>query len=419
VIGALSSASSKSFKEGLAAFDCLESRVSDATDNHNLWSLLLYVATEAGAYERCEGFYSRLHGSPGPSGRDFVNVVRAFAKRRDLSGLKATLEAMRRAKNDAITLDRVVRNRALAACYKEGAVDLAEVVAYTDVLSKPLDSVGYNTLITCFSRAGDYNRSFQTFEEMEARGVQPTEATFGSLLEASCGASDVSRAKCYLAKIKGYGLTVNAVHCTTLIKALVAEKRLSEAERLLEDLDNDMKPDIIVFYTLMKAYTDNSNMNAALRIYRSMVQHDVRPDEFVFNTLINGCANDGTVTVDEFSALLEMLLADGLKPTTTTISIMLKALSRCGAWDSAVDLLETAPSRFNARVETRLYVQLAQAAIKAGCKSKAIEIHDAMVQTQGRRGQEGKAASRWLMRQCEVGNKSKHDTKEQRSGGQE
>ena len=49
----------------------------------------------------------------------------------------------------------------------------------------------------------------------------------------------MERAKYYLTKIKAYGITVNAVHCTALIKALVAEKHLVDAERLLEELTRD------------------------------------------------------------------------------------------------------------------------------------------------------------------------------------
>jgi pentatricopeptide repeat protein len=166
--------------------------------------------------------------------------------------------------------------------------------------------------------------------------------------------------------------------------------------------DSDVQPDIIVFYTLMRAFTDHADMKAAMRVYEQMTQHGLRPDEFVFNALINGCAIDEKVTVDDFNVLMDKLLSDGLKPTTTTLSIMLKALARCGSWDEALELLESAPARFNARVETRLYVQLAQAAIKANCRGHALKIHDAMVLTQGRRGQEGKAASRWLLKQCDV-----------------
>jgi pentatricopeptide repeat protein len=415
--------SSKLFNEALVAFDCLEERVGVGTKN--LWSLLLYIAAEAGAYERCRTFYSRLEE---PSGRDFVNIVRALARCQDLAGLQDTLELMRVSKctvgsgnaafdpdvrhrdsAESAVHDRVARNRALAACCKEGAVDLAVAIAYTDVFSEPLDSVGYNTLITCFSRAGDYMKSFSTFEEMEANAVLPTEATFGSLLEACCGAKDLTRAMWYLAKIQKQCLKVNAAHCTTLVKALVAEMRLGDAERLLDELSRqgDVRMDVLVFYTLLKAFCDNSDFAGALRVYKAMTRLDIKPDELVFNTLINGCASDPRATIDHFKLLMDELLAGGLKPTTTTVSIMLKALSRCGAWDAAHELLLTAESRFDAKVETRLFVQLAQAALKAGLKSKAIEIHDTMVTVQGRRGQEGKAASRWLLRQCGRGPSSK------------
>jgi pentatricopeptide repeat protein len=392
-------ASTKRFKEGVAVFDSLESRVRDATPN--FWSLLLYVATEAGCFDRCEAFYARLQCSPGPAGRDFVNVVRAFAKRQDLPCLTATLDEIKEARH-ALMYDRLVRNRAMGACYKENAVELAVVIANTDAFVKPIDVVGYNTLIACFARAGQCQRSFDTFDEMEAKRVQPTAATFGSLLEACCGVNDASRAKAYAAKIKDYGLAVNAVHCTSLIKALVAENSLLEAEHLLGELLSHCvaNPDIYVFFTLMRSFTANANMKGAMRVYKQMTKHGLRGVEFVFNALINGCAIDDTVTVDAFNGLMAELFADGLKPSEATVSSILKVLAKCGAWDEALELLESAPARFNIRVGARLYVQLAQAAIKANCKEHALRIHDAMV-TQDRRGKQGNAASRWLLKQCD------------------
>ena len=48
---------------------------------------------------------------------------------------------------------------------------------------------------------------------------------------------------------------MNAVHCTALIKSLVAEWFLADAERLLQELthDSEVTLDIIVYYTMIKA----------------------------------------------------------------------------------------------------------------------------------------------------------------------
>jgi pentatricopeptide repeat protein len=403
-------ASAKCFRQAVVAFDCLSSRIGSShtgcVANTNLWSLVLFVATEAGCSDRCVEFYTGLQSSKaGPSARDFVNVVRAFARQQDLTGLMTALDDIKkRSHESSLRTESLIRNRALGACYREGATELALAIAYTDAFAEPLDNVGYNTLITCFSKKGFFQRSFDFFDEMEANGVKPTEATFGSLLEACCGAHDVLRAKTYLAKIRSSGLTINAVHCTTLIKALIAQKCFSEAEDVLEELSSDakVKPDIIVFYTLMKSLVENGDIEAATRVYKSMRNHKVKPDEYVFHCLINGAASDDTVTISEFQSLFAKFLSDGLAPTTTTLSIMLKAFAKRAAWKDGLELLDNALDRFKLRVETRLYVQFAQAAIKANYRESAIEIHNAMVTAQGQRGQEGKAASRWLLRQCEA-----------------
>jgi pentatricopeptide repeat domain-containing protein 1 len=304
-----------------------------------------------------------------------------------------------------IRYEEAVRIRGLQACCKEGAVDLALAIAKADVFAESLDTAGYNALISCFMRAGDYQKCFDVFDEMENQAVvQPNEATFGFLLEACSLAKDVKRAMDYLEKITHHGLPVNAVHSAIVIKGLVATNQVMDALRLLENFmkseDRQVGLDSGAFYTLIKAFADSADMKRAIYVYELMKGRAIIPTEFVFNSLLNGCSMDGAMDSRALFSLMQRLLADGLQPNTATLSIVLKVLARCGAWDEALSLLEAAPDRFNMRVEGRLYVQLGQAAIKLGYRAKALEIHDAMVATKDRRGQEGCAASRWLYRQC-------------------
>ena len=56
----------------------------------------------------------------------------------------------------------------------------------------------------------------------------------------------------------------------------------------------------------------------------------------------------------------------GLEPSTTTASILPKALDQVHAWDEAEPFLAGAPLRFGLRSEARLHAQLAEACMQAG-----------------------------------------------------
>jgi len=85
----------------------------------------------------------------------------------------------------------------------------------------------------------------------------------------------------------------------------------------------------------------------------------------VFNYLLQGCsvqAYDPLFVYD----LLSKLVSLGFKPCTGSISILLKVFVKSSSWSKAVELLQSAGTRFGIAPEQRIYKQLALACHKAG-----------------------------------------------------
>merc|ERR1719356_1623217 len=89
---------------------------------------------------------------------------------------------------------------------------------------------------------------------------------------------------------------------------------------------------------------------------------------------------------DQVFEVFDWLVKHGLQTSTTTLSILVKALAKSQSWDSALDMLKSAPQRLKIRPEARLYSQLAQAAAKAGNGAAAIEAYKAMVMAAAAQG---------------------------------
>merc|ERR1719443_307093 len=103
----------------------------------------------------------------------------------------------------------------------------------------------------------------------------------------------------------------------------------------------------------------------------------ITPDEIVFNSVLTACSvqTPEPATVIE---LLQSLVRRGLRPSSATLSIVLKALALKGAWEESLQLLKEAPSKFGTKPEQRLFSQVAQASVKAGHGSIACEAYIAM-----------------------------------------
>mmetsp|Transcript_123270 Transcript_123270/g.348323 ORF Transcript_123270/g.348323 Transcript_123270/m.348323 type:complete len:630 (+) Transcript_123270:209-2098(+) len=372
-------AASRNFKAGLAAYDEFVGSYSTRPSSAALLSVLLYVAAEAGEFDRCMVYYRRLRGlGVAPSGNDFVNLARGLAGRRDTRGLTYALDDIRSVHN---CIDAFTRNRSVAACCAEGASELAAIVACSDAFCQPPDSVTYNTLLKDFARRGQHDRCMELREEMRARDVTPSDITFGILLDACLTAKDFKSAQDVCKDLASSGMRLNAVHCTSYVKGLVSAGRIDEAAGMLKEMEQSPKaqPDVITYSTLVKAYAEIGDFRAGLALLKRMVSRGTKPDEIIFNHIISSCTVPKcSPTTPEVLFTFEALIEQGMRPTTTTVSILLKALALSQGHTEALEVLEKFHDRFGRWPEHRLYAQLIQTCAKDCRDDVAADAVDAL-----------------------------------------
>merc|ERR1719478_1580927 len=187
------------------------------------------------------------------------------------------------------------------------------------------------------ARAGRLPRCFELREEMFAKGLEPSEVTFGILLDACVGARELDYARKVFDDLCSSGLQLNVVHCTTFIKGLVGAGKLDEAAGVLREMahSSGVKPDLITYSTIVKAYADIGDVASALKMLAQMLEEGVRPDEIIYNSVLTGCCVF-PLKPAHVMRTFETLISLGLKPTTTTLSILLKALAHTQSWPASL-----------------------------------------------------------------------------------
>jgi len=384
VLSALRSCASRhNFREALAAYDHVADRIGEGCDS--TWSLLLYSAVEAKQFSRCDGIIAKLLQCAVPSSNDFVNMVRYHARHwQDVQSLQATLAEMRRL---GFVPNVITRNRALSVCVTEQAIGLAEVLASEDVVGTPMDVIGYNTLMKGFSQAGDLNRCFEIHKKSMAMGLEPSEMTYGILLDACFAAKDLENAKRVFGDLRASGLKTNVVHYTTYMKGLATAGWLDEASAVLEEMASnpETQPDLVTYSTLVKANADSGKVMAAIGLLERLLDQGITADAIIFNTVLTGCCVNPMEPKQVFH-VFRWLAKHGLETSNTTLSILIKALGKTRSWSLALELLETAHERFGVWPESRLYTQLAQACSRAGDGKDVVATYISAVQAMASRG---------------------------------
>ena len=164
------------------------------------------------------------------------------------------------------------------------------------------------------------------------------------------------------------------------MKVVASAGQLDRADELLDEMlrSADTQPDFITFSTLIKAHADQGKVSGAMRVLERLLAHGKLPDAITFQVVLSSCA-----VVPMESALVlcvyKRLLHFGMKSTTTTLSILLKAFARNQDWDGALAVLGQARERLHVQPEGRLFAQLAQACRSSGNFHNVLECYIAMV----------------------------------------
>lgn len=385
----------RNFSEALVLHDQFASRFGDG--NPSLWSLLLWSCVEEGDLDRFQLVFKKICANGAPNAHDFINLVRY--------GLQAGEERfLRLYATTQPTFNREVqlptRNRALSMCASAGAMTMAQAIV--EGVDMKLDIVAHNMLMKGYANVRDLHHCFETYAQLKRSGVEPTQITFGILMDACIDANQLEAARQIFGDVKAAGLEFNAVLCTTFIKGLVNAGELKEAMDVLDDMSAcpNTKPDLITFATLIKAHAGAGNVRESVSLLDRTIKAGITPDLSTYNTVLSGCCVKPVEPAQVMRVGSELVLL-GLQPNTATLSLLMKAFAMAEAWPEALEVLKNANTRWGVWPEARIYGQLALACAQTRDDHYALLIYAAMVKSCCERGYlPSKAANNRLHRLC-------------------
>merc|ERR1719271_1554604 len=83
------------FVECLEVADVMTKDPTFVIEDKSIWSCLLFCATEAKAYQKCDALFKRLKACGAPSNKDVGNMMRIAALRGDWEGSLSLIQEMR------------------------------------------------------------------------------------------------------------------------------------------------------------------------------------------------------------------------------------------------------------------------------------------------------------------------------------
>lgn len=200
--------------------------------------------------------------------------------------------------------------------------------------------VMYTTVIKGLARAKDFDTALEVWEQMKADGIEPNTKAFNTLLDACAraGRMDTDGSK-ILAEMARLQIPVASVTVSTAVKGFCAKGLLNEAAA---SLGGDATQQI-----------------------QSRGAHS--PDDAsAFNALLDGCVKAGDF--GRFDSTYEEMVVKGVRPTSFTLTALVKRYGNAGQLDQAFHCVETLCQKFGRRL---LNVHVATCLISASFRNRA------------------------------------------------
>lgn len=277
----------------------------------------------------------------------------------------------------------------------------------------------FGSLIKAYGAAQDIDGAWRCWKTMRSQHVKPTSITIGCMVEAVVSNGDVDggyellsqllednlcksqiNAVVFGSVLKGYGRTKrmdrvwaifnemlslgispSVVTFNAVIDSAVRNNEVDAVTGLLQDMKaRGLQPNLITYSTVIKGVCQKGDMNTAFTTFKALKNTaGVKPDEIVYNTMLDGCANAGLV--EEGEQLLEDMKKDGLAPTNYTLTVLVRLMGQGRRLSRAFELVGIFTQKHHVRVNSHVVTALIQSCLTCQDLTRAAEAFELAVRS--------------------------------------
>lgn len=155
-------------------------------------------------------------------------------------------------------------------------------------LMQDKDLIAWNTVISGHTLNGEHMESLCLFTEMYEKGMSFNQTTLSTVLKSTATLKALSSCQQLHALTVKSGFEFDTYIVNGLIDSYGKCGYVKEATRIFEDCP---VRDLMSFTSMITTYSQSEQGEEALKLYLEMQDLGLKPDDFVYSSLLNACAN--------------------------------------------------------------------------------------------------------------------------------
>ncbi|CAN6479479.1 unnamed protein product [Victoria cruziana] len=286
-----------------------------------LWNSLLAAYSRNHLYRETRLLFEELQGSSSikPDGYTFPSVLKAF-------GALGCVEDGRKVHAWVIKggfWDVVVAS-ALVGMYAKCSLFLEACQVFDEMPAK--DVASWNTVMSCYYQDGQYQKAVDLFDQMRPAGFMPDSVTYTTFFSSCARLSALEKGITVHESLSRSGYEMDVFVNSSLVEMYARCGSLAMAWKIFESIPNKTS---VTWNSMLSGYAISGDFISSIRLFLSMSAGGVKPTSTTLCILLSLCSKLGKLQFGKF--IHGYVIRNKVETDIFTDTALLDLYLRCGA----------------------------------------------------------------------------------------
>ncbi|KAI5068710.1 hypothetical protein GOP47_0017055 [Adiantum capillus-veneris] len=293
------------------------------------WNTLIGSCAVSGHETFSLSLFEKMHIHNIP--RDKMTFIGTLNACEELSSLLQGMLVHFEIVENSLDSDILLQSKLMKTYGKCGS--LANAFCIFESVRPRRDVFCWTIMIASYIQQGYNKRGLQLFQEMLQEGLKPNNVTYITLLGACTNPEALMDGKMIRRCIPDTDIQSDVILANALLTMYQKCGGVSEAEELFFNMP---KRDVISYTAMIAVYAEQSRGFEALFLFEKMGHLGVRPDRFIFSSIIDACAS--TAALIEGRLFYHVIVESQLEWDSIIGNALVSLYGECGVVEDAYDV---------------------------------------------------------------------------------
>ncbi|KAJ7978591.1 Pentatricopeptide repeat-containing protein [Quillaja saponaria] len=248
------------------------------------------------------------------------------------------------------------------------------------------DVISWNTMVIAYAQNGFIDEALRFYRDLRRLTIGYNEFTFAGVLNVCIKLKQLEISRQVHGQVLVAGFLSNVVLSSSIVDAYAKCREMVDARRLFDDMtDRDIfawttlvsgyakwgdlelaselfnqmpQKNSVSWTALIAGYARNCQGHEALDLFRKMIMHRFRPDQYTFSSCLCACAS--IAALKHGKQIHGFLIRNNVRPNTIVVSSIIDMYSKCGVVETSKQVFNLMGNKQNVVLWNTMISALAQ-----------------------------------------------------------